>query len=307
MMNLIKRTYGEKAVEQPAPKKPNAPVPSPEDIRLEKVRKNLFKLDKALEGLKLQVSEEEKKSLQDFLSSDETVSQSFGFLKMLPSGHSHLRTGLHSQETVLKGNDGIFAIIRPDAHERKVCNLCYPAFDTRLRTIEVLPKVQVAFKTWVASMKNLQVQENHQLTGEELPCDREYLNKVVERMMDSSLTTLVSEVLGESPVYREIYIAPIIYGYDDDGKQVSHQLFTTDPIEHAKKMGDNVRVDTRLDLLQGEVDVFDVSLPENDEVREYRIAGIDPEKPSLYLHRGKKGYRPNLYIPEGMMQEFLQE
>ncbi|MBR4110856.1 MAG: hypothetical protein IKK43_04125 [Clostridia bacterium] len=308
MLELLKQQYGANVVVQPTSKKPKASEKAHEPKAPEKanepitdVHENISKLDELLKSMELQVSSEEKKALQDFLTSKEMVNQRFNYLDLWHSGHSYHNTGLCEQEEVINGDHGIYAIIRTKRDER-ACALFYPALDTRLLNKQLRPQLEISFGSLVCSLKNIQKWKNCQR-------DLEYLDKVVERMMNSSLGTLVLKALVDSAVDKDIRIAAILYSCNSDGKPLTIHLFTTDPIEHTKKMGSIATDNTMLDLLQGEVDIFDVSLPENDEHRwEYRIAGINPKKPSLFIYNDRGDlFMPYLYIPDGMMQEFLRE
>ena len=271
----------------------------------------LKKFSAAVKAMELILSDEEKAFIEAFLTREDVVAMASGPIRFCHTGHQFLKKGLHTDEVTIEGDNGIYAIIRPDKKDRKVLNLCYPALDGQLRTREFQPILQSALQDWIISSKDLQVKGNkvNNLMPEnrEIAADKDYLATVTGKMMASDVIIETAKAVGNSPVYAEIYTTAVVYGTDGNGNRTTDYLFTSDPEVHAKKIGYGAPDDFATDLLQGKIEIFEISLKgkKDDDLRIYRIADIDPTQPSLFLKPNAKGYRLLLYIPEEMMQEFL--
>ena len=302
MRALLKERYGETAEPVTLVQKDNS---------LELKEHMLKKFGAAVKAMDLVLSDEENALIEEFLTREDVLTKASGPIRFCPTGHQFLKKGLHAEEVIIEGDNGIYAVVRPDKKERKVLNLCYPTLDGQLRTREFQPVLQSALQDWVIGIRNLQVKGNkvNNLMPEsrEITADKEYLTAVTGKMMASDAVIKIAEAVGNSPVYSEIYTTALVYGTDGNGNRTTEYLFTTDPEVQSKKMGHGCYEDFTEDLLQGKVEVFDIAIKtkKDSDVRNFRLADIDSEKPSLFLKKNSKGYRLLLYIPEEMMQEFL--
>lgn len=285
--------------DEETPPKSSKPVAKAEEKPIERV---LRKLDACVKHSGIEISNKEKKALMAFLTADEVVeSAPASIFKLVPSDSNLLESGLSADEKFFT-KDGINAVQRLDKKERQVLNICYPALDDRLHTVSYSYELRKAFADWVIYLKNLQVKGcrvNGKLDeSKEVKSDREYLNKVLQNFMTSEVAAQIAKAIGHNTVYSEVYTTSVVYIQGDDGKAHAKALFRTEAVEHARSMAEAFsNADHAEDLLQGSLDFLDVA--------GVRVAMFDMAKPSLYLHKGKLGYRPNLYIPSEMLQEFL--
>lgn len=259
------------------------------------------KLEACIKYANICVSDEEKQALQEFLVAEDVRQSAItSVLRLVASDDQLMQNGLSDNEKNFCAN-GISAIQRMDKKDKQILNICYPQMDNRLHAQAYLHTLKKAFADWVIHLKGLQL-KGYRVNGnlpedKEITSDREYLNKVLHKFMTSEVAMTIAEAIGNSPVYSEMYTTAVVYITNEEGAPVAKTLFKCDGPDHATAMGSAFRSEVVTDLLQGQVHIIDVGGT--------RAAVIDMNKPSLYLRKGKQGYRPNLYIPNEMMQEFL--
>lgn len=260
------------------------------------------KLEACIKYANICVSDEEKQALMDFLVAEDVRQSAINsVLRLVASDDQLMQNGLSDEEKSFSMN-GISAIQRMDKKEKQILNICYPVLNARVHAQSYLHTLKKAFADWVIHLKGLQV-KGYRVNGKlpedkEIKSDREYLNKVLHKFMTSDVAKAVAEAIGNSPVYSEVYTTSVVYITNEEGESVVKTLFREDKLDHAEAMAEAFRrCEYAEDLLQGPVHCI--------EVLGVRVAVFDAYQPSLYLHKGKQGYRPNLYIPSEMLKDFL--
>lgn len=259
------------------------------------------KVKKAFEQAGIGVEGHEK-ALETCVKLLESAQLERARIHIWPEEHEFLNVGTDSTETLCHGEAGSFVVARDDMEGRRVANVCIPALTNELREKAYALVLRNAFADMIISIKGLQVRGNKVNTTlsaeKEIETDRLYLQKVLERIMISSVTKRIVEVISHHTNYSDIYTTSVVYRKTETGGTEPIFLFITDDVMHSEKMAQAFsEQETCTDLLQGDLP----KLPCFGKT----YAAIDPDQASLYLSKGKKGWRPNLYIPEGMFEEFL--